>query len=93
MLRQQGDGRISGILDSDRFAEFDETFIYRPSDIDGVYLETSGESGRSTTVFFGSHTCSIPDNDGKLYKLLRELLINKTPPDRTGFQNSPEIKP
>ena len=81
-------------MDSDRFTEYDGTFIFKPGDVDGVYLETSGESGtRATTVFFGTHTCTIPDNDGKLYKLLKELLINKTPGDRISFQNNLDIKP
>ena len=95
MLRQNhGDGKISGVTDSGRFTEYDETFIFRQRDIDGVYLEPSGKSGtRSTTVFFEGHTCSIPDNDGKLYKFLRELLINRTSMEKLSFHNNPEIKP
>lgn len=94
MLRHQGDGKITGIMDSDKFIEYDENFIFRSRDIDGVYLEKSEKNeNRTSTVFFKGQMCAIPDNEGKLYKFLREILINKSHPDRTGFHNSPEIKP
>ncbi len=94
MLRQQGDGRITGLTDSGKFTEYGETFIFRPKDIDGIYLEPSGQSGdRAITVFFGGYMCSIPDNDGNLYKFLRGLLIDRSSTEKLNFHNNPEIKP
>ena len=96
MLRQHGDGKISGVTDSGRFAEFENSFIFRSRDIDGVYLNVSNrdeDKTKSTTVFFKGHMCAIPDNEEKLYKFLRDILIDKVPAGRECFRNNPEIKP
>ncbi|HCE46720.1 MAG TPA: hypothetical protein DET40_24500 [Lentisphaeria bacterium] len=96
MLRQRhGDGKISGIADSDGFTEYEGTFLFRQKDVDGAcLLETAEAAGKkSTTVFFSGYMCILPDNEGKLYGFLRELLLKKPSSDRQVFHNTPEIKP
>ncbi|MFZ2655709.1 MAG: hypothetical protein WAX69_12330 [Victivallales bacterium] len=82
------------MTDSGRFTEYDGTFLFRQKDIDGAYLETAEATGKkSTTVFFGGYMCTLPDNEGKIYSFLRELLIDKPSVGRTDLRNNIEIKP